>query len=85
MFFYPHGPFIISKKSNGLILATAEYLKQFWEEIDEEYPGLSCACGCYVFATRAGKGVIPWYVGKTEKQSFAKECFYSHKINHYNL
>ena len=84
MYFYPVGPFVIEKKTNGLIQATTEKLKEFWENVDEEYGNLSKSCGCYVFATRAGKGITPWYIGKAEKQSFAKECFQPHKINHYN-
>ncbi|MBW1745889.1 MAG: hypothetical protein JRJ25_06070 [Deltaproteobacteria bacterium] len=84
MYFYPYGPFKIDKKSNGLIQATNEHFKNFWKAIDEEYTSLSQACGCYIFATKAGKGITPWYIGKAEKQPFAKECFQPHKINHYN-
>lgn len=84
MYFYPAGPFILEKKTNGLINATNVYLNNFWDAIDEEYYNLSMACGCYIFATRAGKGVTPWYIGKAEKQSFSQECFQPHKINHYN-
>ena len=84
MYFYPVGPFKIDKKSNGLVRATTEYLNTFWDTIDEEYDNLSQACGCYIFATRASKGITPWYIGKAEKQSFIQECFQPHKINHYN-
>ena len=31
--------------------------------------------GIYVFSIRAGRGMIPWYVGKTEKQDFLREAF----------
>ena len=39
--------------------------------------------GCYVFAVRAGKGIRPWYVGKTSGR-MKTECFTNHKLDHYN-
>jgi hypothetical protein len=42
------------------------------------------ACGCYIFAMQNGKNIVAWYVGKTEKQTFYKECFGATKINYYN-
>lgn len=83
MNFYPHDSFDIPKRSNGLIDTAS--LKDFWEEVDEELEApVSEAVGCYVFSIRAGKGSRPWYIGKAEKQSFRKECFALHKLNHYN-
>ncbi len=38
--------------------------------------------GCYIFAIRAGRGVRPWYVGKTEA-AFKKEVFQDHKFRLY--
>jgi hypothetical protein len=38
--------------------------------------------GIYVFATRAGQGFRPIYVGKATK-GFKQECFTTHKLNHY--
>lgn len=62
-----------------------ETLKKFWQEInerDEKHNGLSKACGCYIFAIRAGKGIKPWYVGQS-KVPFEKECFAFHKRDIY--
>ena len=58
-------------------------LKQFWDAVDEACPGLSNACGCYVFAVRTAKGIKPWYVGQTKK-SFKEECYEPTKRNHYH-
>jgi hypothetical protein len=33
---------------------------------------------------RAGRGVKPWYVGKSGKQRFYSEIFSPHKVNIYN-
>jgi hypothetical protein len=60
-------------------------LSEFWEKREEDKPGLSTACGCYVFAISGGKGgLVPWYVGMTENRTFKKECFDYHKTNHFN-
>jgi len=53
--------------------------KKFWQSIEERYPGLATAVGCYVFAL----GRVPWYVGKTEKLRFEMEAWQPHKIDHY--
>jgi len=85
MEFSIHGPFdMIRNRKTYLIDRENSVLKTFWETVDSEVDGLSLGCGCYVFATRAGKGTTPWYVGQACKQPFAKECFASHKINIYN-
>lgn len=73
------GPFSLEKGQNGLPKLDKESKKKFWENISLQYPGLSEACGCYVFAIKAGKGVKPWYVGKTGKQVLSKEVFTPHK------
>jgi hypothetical protein len=85
MNFFPHSSIEIQRQSNGLIAADKESLSTFWSRVDTELEdGLSGAIGCYIFSIRAGKGVLPWYVGLAEKQSFRKECFTSHKLVHYN-
>lgn len=83
MNFHPHRTFKIPKRSNGLIDTSS--LKEFWEDVDEKsnYP-VSDAIGCYIFSIRAGKGSRPWYIGMAEKQTFRRECFTPHKLNHYN-
>lgn len=61
-------------------------IKEFWEWVEEEEPGLSGACGCYVFSLRTSKGSLPWYVGKAEKLSFRKECLnYKNRVAYHNV
>ena len=85
MNFFPYDPVKIPRNSKGLVAADSVTLKRFWEEVDAQIEeGLSSAVGCYIFSIRAGKGSLPWYVGRAEKQQFRKECFTSHKLNHYN-
>lgn len=79
-----HGPFEIRKQTNGLVDLSASSKKDFWATVHEEEAFLPSACGCYLFAVRAAKGIKPWYVGLAAKQSFESECFASHKINIYN-
>lgn len=79
------GPFRLPRIKRKLIDSTAAARREFWAEVEEEYPGLSEACGCYVFGIQSGGGTLPWYVGKAEKQPFRKECLTSHKANHYNM
>lgn len=63
---------------------SAENRRTFRAQLEAKHPGLASAVGCYVFAIRAGRGILPWYVGKTCKQGFVQECFEPHKLNHYN-
>ena len=39
--------------------------------------------GCYAFALRAGKGFMPYYVGKATK-GFKQEVFTDHKLKKYH-
>jgi hypothetical protein len=59
----------------------AQNVAEFWSK--PEARRVADKQGCYVFALRAGKGYRVWYVGKATK-SFERECFASHKLNHYN-
>ena len=58
-----YGPFSL----NG---DNADYIgrpsSDFWEEVENEHPGLSTAIGVYIIAVRQKSGSIPWYVGMTE-------------------
>lgn len=86
MNFFPHSSIDIPRHENGLIAADKESLGVFWSRVDIEIQeSLSSGIGCYIFSIRAGKGILPWYVGLAEKQSFRKECFAAHKLNHYNM
>ena len=58
-------------------------LKLFWEEVENDSPGLSQACGCYIFSIKASRGITPWYVGQS-KTSFKDECFQDHKKAQYH-
>ena len=60
---------------SSLDLRTKEALNPFWENIDKTTGHeLSKGRGCYVFATRAGAGYRPWYVGQS-KREFKDEVF----------
>jgi hypothetical protein len=54
--------------------------KSFWKSIEMEYSSLPNAVGCYVFALKAAHGFKPWYVGKTEKQTFMAETWQPGKL-----
>jgi hypothetical protein len=75
------GPFRVPR--NGTLVDKHGYNK-FWADIGQNNPGLQRAVGCYIFAVRAAKGELPWYVGKTERGSFKGETWSPHKLNLYN-
>ena len=52
----------------------ASQVQEFWKEVESTVTGLSEACGCYIFAIRAGPGITPWYVGRSTT-AFKRECF----------
>jgi hypothetical protein len=58
----------------------------FWRAVELSQAGLSEARGCYLFGIRTSGGprIDPWYVGKTNNQTFELECFKSHQRNHYS-
>ena len=84
MRFDVYGSYELERTRNGLIASTAEDRREYWEWVDGDMPGLPEACGCYIFAIQASRGTLPWYIGKAERQSFVKECFSPHKVNHFN-
>lgn len=85
MNFFPHTPIEVPRQKNGHVAADKESLAYFWESVDAQTDdGVSGAIGCYIFSVRSGGGILPWYIGLAEKQSFKKECFTSHKLVHYN-
>jgi len=83
MKFSVHGPFEIPR-INGIVDNSAASKKSFWESVEKKCSGLSAACGCYVFVVKARRGALPWYVGRTTRQSFKGEAFGAHQIIHYN-
>jgi hypothetical protein len=78
-----YGPFILARKENGMLDLAKGSKKRFWTEVSRKKTGLENSRGCYLFACQAGKGITPWYVGKTERQSFKNEIFQPHKIQIY--
>ena len=74
------GPFELPREDSDRIDASSESKREYWEWIEESCPGLPDACGCYVFTV----GSLPWYVGKTERQTFKKESLNYHKLDHFN-
>ncbi|WP_342320528.1 hypothetical protein [Burkholderia pseudomallei] len=54
--------------------------RQFWQK--SETAPFHTKQGVYVFATRAGRGYRPVYVGKATR-GFKSECFTPHKLHHY--
>jgi len=46
--------------------------------------GLSASCGCYIFAKRAGGGVVPWYVGRACLRPMLKEALNDNNIIKFN-
>jgi hypothetical protein len=77
--FEPYGPFRLPR-SNGDFDRTSEKKRVFWKKVEAQVPSLPDAIGCYIFALKAGKGVRPWYVGKTEKASFKNETWQPQKL-----
>jgi hypothetical protein len=67
------GPFEIVRfgGKNLITKASKAYLEN---ALEEERAGLSEACGCYVFAVKAGRGYTPHYVGQASRQPIAKEA-----------
>lgn len=84
MRFQVYGPYELWRLNNNLVSREKEDRDDFWNEVEADVPGLSQACGCYVFRITSGRGSKPWYVGKAERQSFRAECLQPHKLNIYN-
>lgn len=76
--FAVHGPFKVptEKRKNGRTIP--KDLGDFWEST-----GLAEQCGVYVFSIRAGRGIVPVYVGKASRR-FRGEAFADHKRTHYS-
>ena len=80
MHFEIYGGFEICRKDNRLGL----FDDAFWQRARGDDEDLPDACGVYVFAMKYGENIVPWYVGKTERRTFERECFEPTKINYYN-
>jgi hypothetical protein len=78
------GPFRIPRNQAKTLIDCGR-LSELSDEVERSCPGLTIACGCYVFVIRAGKGYRPWYVGQTKKKALLKEAFNPSNINKFNV
>lgn len=69
-------PFEVGAKGTKFISKPDD---DFWEIA----VGLNKQKGCYLFGIRAGRGIVPYYIGKATK-SFRQEIFTAHKLQKYN-
>ena len=80
------GPHCIPRKRSGngeLVLDfSPQAITSFWTNVEEARAKLSTAIGCYIFAVRAPRSTIPWYIGQS-KTGFRSECFQPQKQIHY--
>lgn len=78
------GPFFI-KTPNMITIDQIKELKKSIKE-DADLTGLLSGPGCYVFGVKSSrsKRVMPWYVGKAEKQSVLKEATNAAHLQMYN-
>lgn len=78
------GPFEVSRHGNKQMI-TKQSLKDLKYTLEEWDEGLSTACGCYVFAIRAGHGYTPYYVGQASKRAIADEALNPSNREKYNI
>jgi hypothetical protein len=84
MLFDVVGPFELTRHGKKTKLLTKQSLKDLKSDLEGRKRGLSRACGCYVFAIRAGKGWKPYYVGQACKLTIPDEALNASNINKYN-
>ena len=77
------GPFALSRHGQKQMI-TKLSLRDLKTELDDWEEGLSDACGCYVFAIRAGRGYTPYYVGQASKRAVADEALNPSNREKYN-
>lgn len=75
--FHVLGPFAIqtSKPERGGRRIDAAEIDKFWENQAKDHPKLWKSRGCYIFAIKNGRSIVPAYVGKTTNQNFKQEAF----------
>ena len=83
MLFDVAGPFEIERhgRTKIIIERSRKDLRPILEDWEE---GLSSACGCYVFALRAGRGFTPYYVGQACKRTLLDEALNPANPEKYN-
>ena len=77
------GPFELSRHTSKKII-TRQSVSDLKADLETWEEGLSEACGCYVFALRAGKGYTPYYVGQACKSSVFHEALNASNRGKYN-
>jgi hypothetical protein len=83
VYFEVAGPFDLTRHGSKKII-TDSTLKDIKPKLEHWKVGLSEACGCYVFAVRAGKGYTPHYVGQACKSSITMEALNPSNREKYN-
>ena len=73
------GPFEIPRDETTGLTDDKE-VKNFWRERGD----CATACGCYLFAIKASKGIKPWYVGVANKLTFSQEALTKPKLKIYD-
>jgi len=77
------GPFDLTRHGNKHMI-TEQSMKDLKRKLENSDHGLASACGCYVFALRAGKGYTPYYVGQASKRSIFSESLNPSNREKYN-
>ncbi len=83
MHFDVAGPFDLTRHGKKKFI-TEQSLADLDPELENWESGLSDACGCYIFAIRAGKGYTPYYVGQACKWSMLREALNPSNREKYN-
>jgi len=83
MLFDVAGPFKVRRYGSKKLI-TKQSQTDLKLELEKWEPGLSRACGCYVFAIRAGKGYTPYYVGQACKLAIPYEALNPSNREKYN-
>jgi len=83
MHFDVAGPFELIRSGSKKMITDIS-LRKLKPELENWETGLSEACGCYVFAVRAGKGFSPYYVGQACKRSILAEALNPSNREKYN-
>jgi len=83
MNFDVEGPFVLKRYGKKKVLAKST-LADLEEQLEVRDERLRTACGCYLFALRAAKGFIPWYVGQACKRPLSREALNGTNLTKYN-
>lgn len=75
------GPFDIPFEGRATKRISKDRVGAFWEYLETRE--LANKHGCYIFALRAAKGFMPWYVGKACRP-LVDEVFTADKLEKYN-